>query len=84
MDEGYMALVISILRNVSPDTAFRMLNGEERWYERRHWTAEDVEEIEALRESGMTWRMIGNTYGVTAQVVYKMYCYRKKKIESSH
>lgn len=82
MNEGYMALTICILRNVTPEVAFKMLQGKH--YINRKWTAYDVEEIEIMRSNGMTWREIGNAYGVEAQVAYKRYYYYKKKIESSH
>ena len=78
MNEGYMALTVSILRNVTPEAAFKMLEGNKY----RKWTADDVPEIEMMRQSGMTWHKIGRAYGVTEQVAYKMYYYHKKKIES--
>ena len=82
MNEGYMALTVCILRNVTPEVAFKMLQGKH--YINRKWTAYDIEEIEIMRSNGMTWREIGNAYGVEAQVAYKMYYYHKKKIESSY
>ena len=82
MNEGYMALTVCILRNVTPEVAFKMLQGKR--YINRKWTSYDIEEIEIMRDNGMTWREIGNTYSVEAQDVCKMYNYHKKKIESSH
>ena len=80
MNEGYMALTVSILRNVTPEVAFKMLEGSKY----RKWTANDVHEIEMMRQSGMTWREIGRVYGVTEQVACRMYYYHKKKIESKN
>lgn len=84
MDDGYLALMISIFRNVTPDTAFRMLSGDERWTKNRHWTCDDVENIENMRKDGMTWAEIGKDYGISSSAAYKMYYYNKKKIERSH
>ena len=80
MNEGYMALTVSILRNVTPEVAFKMLQGDKY----RKWTANDVPEIEMMRQSGMTWREIGRNYGVTEQAACSMYYYQKKKIESKN
>ena len=80
MNEGYMALTVCILRNVTPEEAFKMLEGKKY----RKWTADDVYKIAMMRNLGTKWREIGKVYGVTAQVAYKMYRYHKKKIESSH
>lgn len=83
MNEGYMALTICILRNVTPERAFRILDGDEQWVERRRWTAEDVNEIECLRTQGMTWKQIAKMYNTTKGNIFNVYNYHKK-IELSH
>lgn len=81
MNEGYMALVISILKSVPPDTAFRMLNGEVQWQKNRHWTADDMNEIGILRQQGMKWSDIGKIYNVSEKAVCCIYFHYKNKIE---
>lgn len=83
MNEGYMALAVCILRNVTPERAFRILDGDKRCVERRHWTLEDINEIECLRTKGMTWKQIAQMYNTTKNNIFNV-CKYHKKIESSH
>lgn len=70
MNEGYLALLISIFRKTTPDDAFRILDGKPA---RRAWTAAELCEIKDLRENGATWAEIGEMYGVAAATAQKRF-----------
>lgn len=61
-DEGYYALAIAIIRRVGCEESFRLLDGETNRGNHK-WTQEDYYEIKNLRDEGMTWREIGESYG---------------------
>ena len=78
MSEGYAALYISIVRGVSPDKAFRLLSGQKA--ENKHWTKQEMQEIESLRENGHTWSDIGEMFDVNGCTVNKRFNeYKQKK-----
>ena len=68
MNEGYIALLISIFRKTTPDDAFRILAGKPA---RRAWTDAELREVKALKDNGATWAEIGEMYGVAAQTAQK-------------
>lgn len=70
MNEGYLALLISIFRKTTPDDAFRILAGKPA---RRAWTAAELCEIKGLRENGTTWAEIGEMYGVAPATAQKRF-----------
>ena len=72
MDEAYMALFVSIIKEVSPEEAMRLMEGKKpKKY--RKWTAEDYEYIEFLRAEGKTWKQIGQDFGVATTCVQRNY-----------
>lgn len=74
--EGYMALCICILCNVSPDVAFRCY---ETGRANVTWTCEDMQEITKLRERGLQWKEIADLLGADEKRIMKIYSYYKKK-----
>lgn len=74
--EGYMALCICILCNVSPDVAFRCY---ETGRANVTWTCEDMKEITELREQGLQWKEIADLLGADEKRMMKIYSYYKKK-----
>lgn len=74
--EGYMALCICILCNVSPDVAFRCY---ETGRANVTWTCEDMQKIKALRQDGTKWQDIADEFCVDKGKLMKIYSYYKKK-----
>ena len=75
MNEGYLALLVSIFREVTPEKAFRALEGKmPRVKVNRHkWTAEEFEEIGKYREEGLKWKEIGELYGMRGKTIQTAY-----------
>ena len=82
MSEGYMALLVSILKNVPIEKAFRMLNGDIR--KNRRWTPDDILQVQMMRQEGMRWQDIAKVFGVTETVACKMYHQHIRKLEKMH
>ena len=83
MNDGWIALMIAIFRNVDTETAFSILRRSERLEDsgkaRRVWSEEEIAEIMRLKEQGACWKDIGlmlNTSKANAQRIYQ---YHKKK-----
>ena len=79
MSEGYMALLVSILKNVPTERAFRMLNGDIR--KNRQWTPDDILQVQMMRQEGMRWKDIAKAFGVTETQACKMYHQHRRKLE---
>ncbi|MDT8718298.1 helix-turn-helix domain-containing protein [Clostridium sp. 19966] len=67
MSENYYALLLSILKNYTPERSFKLLNGEKVDKEHRRKEALDMVE---LKKAGYTYREIGDMFGVSKDVVY--------------
>lgn len=61
-NEGYYALYISILANVTPDQAFEMYFSGKK--PRMKFDKEDEELILSLKQKGYTNRAIGQLFGI--------------------
>ena len=72
--ENYAALLISIVRRISPEQAFAILNRNDRNIKtKRRLTHEDYEQIRMRRLAGETWNEISVTYGKTANSLRQSY-----------
>lgn len=76
MNEGYLALLIAIFRKVTTEQAFLILDGKnpKAKINNHKWTDSDFEEIAGYREEGVSWRLIGEMFGMrgmTIQTAYK-------------
>lgn len=71
------AMIIAVLRKdvYIPEQAFAIISGKE--YE---FTDKDIEDMRALKESGLTYEEIGKIYGLSKDNVYAKLKRRKKKI----
>lgn len=78
--EGWMALMVAILRGVPQQEAFRLLRSATS---RRKWSDEDFAEIEHYLSSGATWTQISKIFGVKTSNVFKLYQIWKTKQECS-
>jgi hypothetical protein len=72
MDENWSALCISILKNIPPEQAFLLLEGNVQKKRKLNPTItdEDIEDMIRLRESH-TYREIGEMYGLEYHAVFK-------------
>ena len=77
MNDGWLALCISILKGVSPEVAFKMLDGNK--VANRKWTDDDIRDIEELRNKGLSWQKVSEYYGCTTEQIKRIYSYRKGK-----
>ncbi|WP_035162129.1 hypothetical protein [Caloranaerobacter azorensis] len=71
------ALVIAALRRdvYIPEQAFAIIAGKEYKF-----TDKDIEDMRALKESGLTYEEIGKIYGLSKDNVYAKLKRRKKKL----
>ena len=72
-DEGWLALCICILANVTTEQAFRLMENPTTRRQNRRWTQEDFEEIEILRSEGFKWKDIAEMYNMSLRGVSEMY-----------
>lgn len=70
--ENYAALLVSIIRRVSPEEAFMLLNPDTT-KRKRKWTKEDFMEVQKRKTAGETWSEIAITYGKTANALRQSY-----------
>lgn len=83
MNEGYLALLLAIFRNVTQEQAFRILDGKTpKAKKNRKWTDDDFQEIAQCRKEGLKWNEIGEMYGMkekSAQKAYRRYVKKRKE-----
>lgn len=69
MKENYYALTVCILRNCTPEQAFHLLNtGKKKRY--REDIKDSIPEMIRLKEQGMTYKAIGEMFGVSKDAIY--------------
>ncbi len=71
---GYYALTLCILKNIVPEQAIAYI-------ETGHHiklSEKDVEDMRKFKKSGMSYRQIGEMYGITHEAVYGRLRQRKK------
>lgn len=75
MNEGYLALLISIFRKFTAEQAFMALDGKNPKVKinRHKWTAEEFEEIGRYREEGLKWKEIGELFGMRGKSIQTTY-----------
>lgn len=80
IDEGWLALYICIIANVTTEHAFRLIENPESAGVYRKWTNEDLENVRAYRKEGLKWDEIGNIYNRTGPSMNRLYSrWRKGK-----
>lgn len=67
LDDGWLALYISIVCNVIPEQAFRQVEGKNTRY---MFTEDDIKDMILMREEGIIYREIGEMYCTTRDGVY--------------
>lgn len=73
MDENYAALFVSIYKGVPPESAFYMMRTGKQLYEHSYhfiFTEQDSEDMAKLRESKITYKEIGEMYGLKEGAVF--------------
>ncbi|MGN0694542.1 MAG: hypothetical protein ACI4LK_06510 [Lentihominibacter sp.] len=75
MNEGYVALLIAIFREITPEQAFMVLDGKnpKAKVNNHKWTDSEFEEIAIYREEGVSWRRIGEMFGMRGMTVHTAY-----------
>lgn len=72
-EENYYALAIAILKPVTPEQAFELLDkGHLKKYVQYHYLSDDAEDMEKMRASGMTYKQIASIYGVNVDCVFRI------------
>lgn len=78
-DYGLTALLLSIFHNMTPEQAFRKL--ENKSYKYTGITDEDIKDMVKMRNEGMTYKAIGECYGLSESQTYRrIEDYRKKRV----
>ena len=80
-DEGFLALIICILANVTPEHAFKIIDNTENKGRYRKWTEYDFQQIELDRKERMSWAAIGEKYNTDGRSVSRIYNRRKKGLK---
>lgn len=74
MDFNWYALALSIINNVLPEQAFSLLeNGKTT----KKYNTVNLEDMIKLRQQGMTYKAIGEIYGIKESAVCKRIAYHK-------
>jgi hypothetical protein len=72
MKTGYYALTISILTNCLPEKAIAVMeDGNNPLHKRSYMTQSDMADAEKMFREGMTYRQIGEIYGLPRAVFAK-------------
>ena len=73
INEGFMALCVSILCSVPPERSFEILGCPSRTIRqpRLDITQDDVRDMAKLKAAGETYKAIGEMYGITDSAVYR-------------
>ena len=72
--EAYLALAVSILIKSTPEQSYARLGtgfGQKSFLVRKDITDSDVEQMIKMRESGITWDEIGESFGLDMHAAYK-------------
>jgi predicted DNA-binding protein (UPF0251 family) len=80
MKENYYALLICILRPVTIEQSFEMMEGKVAQIQNVTITSEDIEDMIRMKLQGMTHREIGECYGISEEATYRrIKRYKEKK-----
>ncbi|HYF75289.1 MAG TPA: hypothetical protein VD757_01770 [Candidatus Nitrosocosmicus sp.] len=71
MEENYYALMVCIIKNCSPEQAFRYLENGKKGRSGKAETQQLIAEIKRLKDQGKTYREIGAMYNMTAGNIYR-------------
>lgn len=66
---NYYALVISIIGDCMPETAFEKVQSEKPSKVRNRITNDDIEDMAKLRAQGLTLKDLGEIYGIDPTVI---------------
>lgn len=81
MKENYYALLICILRPVTIEQGFDMLDGKITKAQNKSIDSCDVEDMIRMKQQGMTHREIGEMYGLSEEAVYRrIKRYKEKRL----
>ena len=79
MTEGYAALYLAIIKGVSPEMAFKMLDGKRT---KREWTIEDIKKMDKLRLRGVKWKTIAEIMGSNEKTIQNVFKYYKRQAKN--
>lgn len=71
MEENYYALLICILKPVTIEQGFGLLEGHVSDRYNLAITGEDIEDMIRMKQQGMTHREIGSYYGISEEAAYR-------------
>jgi hypothetical protein len=71
MKENYYALLICILKPVTIEKSFELINGKFTKVQNKSIDNTDVKDMIRMKQQGMTYQGIGEMYGLTDQAVYR-------------
>ena len=70
MVDGYLALVVAIVVGCTPEVAFGRLYSKHPKSVHHPITPDELEDMQALKQCGATYREIGEIYGLGKETVY--------------
>lgn len=79
MEENWRAFYIATQREVTPEQAFELYRNGKLGRSNRTISQDEVIDMISFKANGMTYKEIGNMYGLTLTAVYQRIRYYKKK-----
>ena len=78
-DYGFTALMICVFSNMTPEQAFRKL--ENKSYKNTMLSDEDALDMMKMKENGMTYKAIGECYGISESAAFRrMERFKEKRV----
>lgn len=71
LKDNYIALAMSILTGWTADQCFTYLDTMRRPIQNRNIAEKDIEHMVQLKQQGMTYRQIGEMFGLSSGAVFK-------------
>ena len=84
MKENYYALLICILRPVTIEQSFDMMDGNVAQIQNVTITSDDIEDMILMKQQGMTHREIGECFGISEEATYRRIKRYKERKEACH
>jgi len=81
MEEGYMALYVAIVKQVTPEKAFDLLNGKKNSRAKkknRKWTDTEILMMEIMHSQGMKWADVARNFRIEPELARSLTYARRK------
>ena len=70
MDDRWTALLVAIVCDMTPDKAMARVGQPFERKTKKGYTDDEIEHMRELKESGMTYKQVGEAFGISDQRVF--------------